>query len=94
MTDTSRFENWIYNYFPDPKYSRQDINKWANKNVPAWANVWDKKQKNRMLDDWENLVFESKVEPEIERGVETSELVEGKSRGFISRIRAFLGRLF
>ena len=88
MTDTSRFENWVYNYFPEPKFSKQDVNKWANDNVPAWKNVWDKKQKERMLDDWENLVYEAEVEPEVK------ELIEGKSRGFLRRIRDFLGRLF
>ena len=92
MTDTSRFEDWIFNYFPEPKFSRQDVNKWANDNVPAWKNVWGKKQKERMLDDWENLVYETEVEPEV------MELVKGKSAGFlnraIKRIREFLGRLF
>ena len=88
MTDTSRFLNWIYNYFPEPKFSRQNVDKWANDNIPAWNNVWGKKQKGRMLDDWENLVYEAEVMPEVKK------LIEGKSRGFIRRIRDFLGRLF
>lgn len=87
MTDTSRFEDWIFNYFPEPKYSKNDIDKWASENVPAWG-VWGKAQKQRMLDDWENLVFEAEVEPQVKK------LVEGKSRGFIDKIKKFLGKLF
>lgn len=46
------------------------------------------KDKDKIVKDWENFIYESEVEPEIK------ELVEGKSRGFIKRIRDFLGRLF
>jgi len=44
--------------------------------------------KKTILSDWEQAIYELEVEPEIKQ------IVEGKSRGFIKRIRDFLGRLF
>ena len=87
MTDWSRLVDYIVNYFPDPKYSQDDIRDWANKNVPAWKNMGGK-DKDKIVRDRENYVYESEVEPEIKK------LVEGKSRGFIERIKRFLGRFW
>lgn len=82
-----RLTDYVIDYFPEPKYSQSDIRKWAKDNVPAWK-VMKENEKDKVLKDWENFIFQSQVEPEVK------ELLEGKSRGFWKRIRAFLGRLF
>ena len=87
MTDWSRLVDYIVNYFPEPKFSKSDISKWAKDNVPAWKNMKDK-DKEKIKDDWEQAIYETEVEPEIK------EFIEGKSKGFINRVRRFLGRLF
>ena len=91
MTDWSRLTGYIIDYFPEPKYSRQDIRDWAQGSVPAWKYMGNK-DKDEILQDWEDFVFEKEVEPEIKA------LVKGKSAGFltraIKRIKEFLGRLF
>lgn len=86
-SEYQRLTGYIIDYFPEPKHSKKDISEWAQDNVPAWK-VMKKSEKEKVLQDWENFVFEAEIEPEI------TELVEGKSRGFIRRIRDFLGRLF
>ena len=87
MGEYQRLTGYIIDYFPEPKYSRKDIRDWAKESVPAWK-VMKEGEKEKVLKDWENFVFEAEVVPEIK------ELVEGKSRGFLRRIRDFLGRLF
>lgn len=87
MGEYQRLTGYIIDFFPEPKYSQSDIRDWAKDNVPAWK-VMEKSEKDKVLKDWENFIFESEVEPEVK------ELIEGKSRGFIARIKRFLGRLF
>ena len=87
ITDWSRLVDYIVNYFPEPKYTQTDISKWASDNVPAWKGM-SAGDKKTILSDWEQAIYEAEVEPEIKQ------IVEGKSRGFIKRIRDFLGRLF
>ena len=87
MSQYQRLVDYIIDYFPEPKHTKREITDWAKSNVPAWKVMKDS-EKKKVLDDWENFVFEVEVEPEIK------ELVEGKSRGFLKRIRDFLGRLF
>ena len=82
-----RLVDYIIDYFPEPKYSKKDIFDWAKDSVPAWK-VMKESEKDKIYKDWENFIFEAEVEPEIK------ELVEGKSRSFLRRIRDFLGRLF
>lgn len=87
MTDWSRLVDYVVNYFPEPKFEKSDISKWAKTNVPAWDNI-SGGDKKKILSDWEQAIYEAEVEPEVK------EFVEGKSRGFIKRVRDFLGRLF
>jgi len=87
MTDWSRLVDYVVNYFPEPKYSKSDIRKWIKENVPASKNMKEKDLKE-IENDWEKAIYEAEVEPEVK------ELVEGKSKGFVDRIRRFLGRLF
>ena len=82
-----RLVDYVIDFFPEPKYSQSDIRKWAKDNVPAWKVMRDS-EKDKVLKDWENFIFEKEVEPEIR------DIVKGKSRGFLRRIRDFLGRLF
>ena len=77
MTDTSRFENWIYDYFDEPDYTRDDVDEWANENVPVWKD-WSETQKERMLDDYDNLRAEAEIK-EI-RARETPTDILGRSR--------------
>ena len=98
MTDFSRLSGYIMDYFPEPKYSKQDIRDWAYGNVPAWKYMGES-DKEGILQDWENFVYKEEVEPEISRvESEIRDLLEGKGEGFlsraISRIKAFLGRWF
>jgi len=87
MTDWSRLVDYVVNYFPEPKYSKSDIRKWIKENVPASKNMKEKDLKE-IENDWEKAIYEAEVEPEVK------ELVEGKSKGFVDRIRRFLGSLF
>lgn len=87
MSKYQRLVDYVIDYFPDPKYSKEDIENWARDNVPAWK-VMKESEKDKVKKDWENFVFEAEVVPEIK------EIVKGKSRGFLRRIRDFLGRLF
>jgi len=82
MTDWSRLSDYIGDYFPDPQYSRQDIQDWAQGNVPAWKYMKGNVKK-AILDDWEDFIAPV-VESEI----------ESKSPRFWARIRSFLRRLF
>jgi len=86
-TDWSRLVDYVVNYFPEPKYSKGDISDWAKDNIPAWSKMGSK-DKKAVLSDWENAIYEMEVEPEIK------EFVEGKSRGFLKRVKDFLGRFF
>lgn len=87
MSKYQRLVDYIIDFFPEPKYSRGDISDWARENVPAWK-VMDKGEKDKILKDWENFIFQAQVEPEIQ------ELVRDKSPTFIQRIKNFLKRLF
>ena len=82
MTDWSRLSDYIFNYFPEPKYSRENIQDWAMDNVPAWKYMKSSDRKG-VLDDWEDFIAPV-VESEI----------ESKSPRFWARIRNFLKRLF
>ena len=53
--------DYITNYFPEPKYSTQDIKEWAQKSVPAWK-VMRNKDKSEVLGDWENFIA-----PQVEK---------------------------
>ena len=87
MTDWDRLSDYIMDYFPEPKYSRQDIRDWAMDNVPAWKYMKNR-DKTQVLDDWENFVYEDQVEPVVESWLKRW------SSGFIERVARFLGRLF
>jgi len=82
MTDWSRLVDYITNYFPEPSYSTQDIKEWATKSVPAWKSM-SNKDKSEVLGDWENFIA-----PQVEKWFTRM------SKGFGSRIRKFLGRLY
>ena len=82
MTDWDRLTDYIFNYFPEPKYSRQDIKDWAMDNVPAWKYMKNRDRKG-VLDDWEDFVAPI-VEGEI----------ASKSPRFWARIKRFLRGLF
>lgn len=81
MTDWDRLTEYIYDYFPEPIYSRDDIEKWASESVPAWKYMKGNDKKD-ILDDWSNFVA-----PQIE------DMIEGKP-SIWGRIKRFLGRLF
>lgn len=74
--------DYITNYFPEPKYSTQDIKEWAQKSVPAWK-VMSNKDKSEVLGDWENFIA-----PQVEKWFTRM------SKSFGNRIRKFLGRLY
>jgi len=82
LTDWSRLSDYIINFFPEPKYSPQDIRDWAMDNVPAWKYM-NSGDRDGVIGDWENFIA-----PEVENWF------RGATRGFIDRIRRFLGRLF
>jgi len=82
LTDWDRLIDYIYNYFPEPSYSSQDIKDWAEDSVPAWKNM-SKSDKDMIIKDWENFIA-----PQVEKWFTKM------SRGFGERIRKFLGRLF
>lgn len=82
MGEYVRLANYIIDYFPEPKYSRQDIKDWAEDKIPAWKHI-SKNDKKEVLDDWEDFIA-----PQVESEI------EGKSPRFWARIKKFLGRLF
>lgn len=82
MTDFSRLQGYIHDYFPEPKYSPQDIRDWAMDNVPAWG-VMSDNQKDDIIEDWEDFI----VEP-------VKGWFKGASGYFISKVKKFLGKLF
>ena len=87
MTDWSRLVDYVCNYFPEPKFSRGDIRDWAMKSVPAWKYM-KSKDKTQVLDDWENFIYEDKVQPVVDSWLKRW------SSGFVERVARFLGRLF
>ena len=80
MTDWDRLVDYIINYFPEPKYSSQDIRDWAMENVPAWQYMGEG-TKREIIGDWENFIM-----PEVKSWLRRM------SEGFRARIRRFLGR--
>lgn len=80
MTDWSRLVDYIIDYFPEPKYSSQDIRDWAKENVPAWKHMKES-DKKEVVGDWENFIM-----PEVKSWLKRF------SGGFRERIRRFLGR--
>ena len=79
MTDWSRLVDYIIDYFPEPKYSSQDIRDWAQGNVPAWKYMKES-DKKEVVGDWENFIM-PKVQTWFRR----------MSGGFRDRIRRWLG---
>lgn len=94
MTDWSRLTDYIIDYFPEPTYTRKDIQKWAKENVPAWKGM-KRSDKKEVLNDWEYFV-ESEAVQEIEEVI--TEELEDKPisyiRNVVRRVKKFLGRLF
>lgn len=82
MTDFSRLVDYICNYFPDPRYSSQDVRDWAMDNVPAWKYM-DNKTRGGIIGDWENFIL-----PEVKGWLRRM------SESFREKIRKFLGRLY
>lgn len=82
MVEYQRLVEYIENYFPDPIYSRAEIEEWAQENVPAWDHI-NKGDRSDIMGDWEEFVA-----PQVE------EMIESKSPKFWKRIKGFLGRLF
>jgi len=80
MTDWSRLVEYIENFFPEPKYSSQDIRDWAMENVPAWKSIGDS-DKKEIIGDWENFIA-----PQVENWFTRM------TKSFGARIRKFLGR--
>lgn len=80
MTDWDRLTDYIYDYFPEPIYSSQDISDWAQREVPAWKYM-DSKTQEGILGDWENF-----IQPQIESWFKRM------SHRFVERIKKFLGR--
>lgn len=82
MTDFSRLVDYICNYFPEAKYSAQDIRDWAMGNVPAWKYMGESTKKG-IIGDWENFVM-----PDVKNWLRRI------SEGMRDRIRRFLGRSY
>jgi len=74
MTDWSRLTDYIYNYFPDPSYSREDVIDWAQENVPAWKYM-NNNERDLILGDWEAFVSPAEAE-QIEAIKEDIEVIE------------------
>ncbi|MGB5911844.1 MAG: hypothetical protein WBH31_11675 [Promethearchaeia archaeon] len=96
MTDWSRLTDYIYNYFPDPSYSRAEVIQWAQENVPAWKYM-NNDDRKMIIGDWE--AFVSPVEPkQIEAIREDIEEIEKdispEQRGRWGKVKRWLGRLF
>lgn len=75
-----RLVDYIIDYFPEPKYSSQDIRDWAKGNVPAWKSIKES-DKKEIVGDWENFIM-----PEVKTWFRRM------SSGFREKIRKFLGR--
>jgi len=80
MTNWDRLTDYIIDYFPEPKYSSQDIRDWAQGNVPAWQYMGSA-DKDMIISDWENFII-----PQVKSWFRRM------SEGFRTRIRRFLGR--
>lgn len=95
MTDWSRLEEYIYDYFPDPIYSREEVIDWMAENVPAYKSM-NRHDREMILDDWEAFVSPKEVE-QIEAIKEDIEVIEEdiptEHVGRWTKVKRWLGRL-
>lgn len=93
MDDIERLIEWMYDYFPEPTYTRSEVARYMAKNVIGWGNI-PAQEKENILTDWETFVQEQAME---EFGdIQLREIPEIKTEkpSIWGRIKAFLGRFF
>lgn len=89
MDEIYRLVEWINNYFPDPTFSRDDVEKYLNDNVKGWEAV-PRRDKREIMNDW--FEFTEKQLDDVELGQLKG--IRAREPTMWSRIKAFLKRLF
>lgn len=90
MTDWSRLQEWVNDYFPESSHSTEEVRNYLKENVPAWDKGMSKNDKREIIGDWETFI-ELQVETKLGRVLEP---IGDKSPSFWNRIKKFVGKFW